>query len=370
MGVHSSYQYYLKKADGAIYGPSELAVLKQWAREGRIAPDDLISKDQSFWYPAPTLTDLDMNWLIQLHDGTQYGPIHLHALQELVEEGSLSAEDVVINRITERMCTIREAMAAESTSISKPVEPVSGPPAPAEPSKPVSTLASVTESTAAPAELKEAPAPSPTISETPPESVSWREIAAQKDFLERELVKWKAMYEQEHENSLRTAREAEEHVQALRKSEMAAHIRADQLERKLKESEENYRVLRESLANDASRPYVQQLITLTELHRDLSQRCDALTRLLQEKNEEINALLDARARMEAHASEILRQAQAIAEQERKEAELGRRRALEIEADYLQLVRAYRDLNEKFMRLKQDASSPPSSASSERAQKKH
>lgn len=368
MSPGNGARYFLKKGDGTIYGPADIEALKAWAREGRVAPDDLVSKDKEFWYPAPTLTDLEMNWLVQLTDGTQYGPIHLHALQELVEDGSLSPNDVVTNRITEEICTLGEAIAASATAAqAAPAAEVGA----QEPDAfvPNESIAAPAETTpSAPGALVSAPeaaAPEKTApAEAEPPPASWRELAARKDFLERELTKWKQMYEQEHAHLVQSMREHEERIQALKKSELAALTRAEQLERKLKESEENYRVLCESLASDPTRPYAQQLVALTELHRDLAQRYDAVTRLLQEKNSEIADLLEARSRSETRAEEQLRQMQEIVERERHEADQARRRALEIETDYVQLIQAYRDLNEKFMQLRQSlagASAPTAPA---------
>ena len=382
MEPNSSSQYFLKKADESLYGPTDLAVLQQWAREGRVAPDDLISRDRSFWYPAPTLTALDMNWLVQLPDGTQYGPIHLQAVKELVDEGSLSLDDTVINRITDRTCSIRDALAAESETLARSPESTQEPTpqAPIPSSRETKVAAAVETTTAtAPSESPQTVSPEPQkakekTAETPaetaePTAASWREMAARKDFLERELAKWKKMYEQEHANFLRVVREVEDRVQGLRKSELAALTRADQLERKLKESEENYRMLRESLHNDPTRPHAQQIADLTELYRSLAQRYDAIARLLQEKNAEINALLEAREKAEAQASEMMRQAQSVMEQERKEADMARRRAIEIETDYLELVRAYRELNEKFMQVRDELAASRAPASAARSSKK-
>jgi hypothetical protein len=366
MSAPQGLMYFLKKADGAIYGPSDLNTLQGWAREGRVAPDDMISKDKDVWYPAPTLTDLEMNWLVHLSDGTQYGPIHLQALKELIEEGSLSADDLVTNRITEQTCSLRAAMAAASAPADHAPGSQAEPISQTETAEPESVRAATIETTPK-ASAPEAPPPAPAAAREEP--ASWRDLASRKDFLEREVVKWKKLYEQEHENFLQSAHDYEERIQGLKKSELAALTRAEQLERKLKESEDNYRVLRESLANDPTRPYAQQLVALIELHRDLAQRYDAVSRLLQEKNSEIADLLEARSQAEARVEEQLRHMRDIVERERKEADHARRRSLEIESDYMQLVQAYRELNEKFMQLRQEAAGAATDAAASPAHRK-
>ena len=54
--------------------PWTTAALRQWAAEDRIAPEDQVSQDQQIWSPAHDQPDLEMDWLIQMDDGTLYGP--------------------------------------------------------------------------------------------------------------------------------------------------------------------------------------------------------------------------------------------------------------------------------------------------------
>lgn len=378
--------YFLKKPDGTVYGPAPLEMLQTWAREGRVAPDDLLSKDQELWYPAPTLTDLGMNWLVHLSDGTQYGPIHLMALQELVKEGSLSPDELVTDRMTEKVYVLRDAFAAVLQEKGPSTLPEVAPPETVA-SKPESVITEQPQKgidESAPTAPAISGAKTPLVATTPaqpseekaistapagtPSHPSWRDLVARKDFLERELLKWKKLYEEEHQQTLRLTREIEERVQSLKTSELAALTRANQLERKLRESEENYRILKESLANDSAHPHVQQLVELTELYRDFYQRYEALASLLNEKNAQIAELLESRTQTEIRAQEQLRQMQEVLDRERHEADQARRRALEIEADYLQLVKSYRELNDRFMQLRQQAissSSPTASATARR-----
>ncbi len=81
---------YLKRSDGETYGPVDLPTLQLWATDGRVAPDDQISGDQVNWALASNLAELDMNWLVELRDGSIYGPIHLLALRDLIREGTVS----------------------------------------------------------------------------------------------------------------------------------------------------------------------------------------------------------------------------------------------------------------------------------------
>ena len=82
--------WYLKRIDGEVYGPVGLPTLQLWATDGRVAPDDKISTDQKKWMLAFDLAELSMDWKVELGDGSDYGPIHLLALRDLIRDGSVS----------------------------------------------------------------------------------------------------------------------------------------------------------------------------------------------------------------------------------------------------------------------------------------
>lgn len=81
---------YLKRNDGEVYGPVDLATLQLWVTDGRVAPEDRISTDQEKWTPACDLAELSMDWTVELRDGSVYGPIHLLALRDLIRDGTVS----------------------------------------------------------------------------------------------------------------------------------------------------------------------------------------------------------------------------------------------------------------------------------------
>ncbi len=97
-----SVQWYLKKADGAVYGPVALEDLKHWAIDGRVDPDDQLSDDQIHWSPAPQLAALEMDCLLRLPDGQQYGPVHRNLLREFILEGEIGPTQLVFDQQTQR----------------------------------------------------------------------------------------------------------------------------------------------------------------------------------------------------------------------------------------------------------------------------
>ncbi len=82
--------WYLKKQDQSIYGPVDLNTLQRWAEDGRIAQGDELSKDQKKWTPPSELKDLHMIWMVELPDGTSYGPVNVLALREPIENGEVT----------------------------------------------------------------------------------------------------------------------------------------------------------------------------------------------------------------------------------------------------------------------------------------
>lgn len=83
---------YLKRSDGEVYGPVDLATLQLWATDGRVASEDKVSADQKKWTPACDVAELSMDWNVELRDGSIYGPIHLLALRDLIRDGTVSRQ--------------------------------------------------------------------------------------------------------------------------------------------------------------------------------------------------------------------------------------------------------------------------------------
>ncbi|MBP7274574.1 MAG: hypothetical protein KBA51_00005, partial [Kiritimatiellae bacterium] len=90
-------EWYVRKADGEVFGPAELPDLVEWARDGRIAPDDAVSSDRVMWRPAPEFDALEMRWMIETEPGNFYGPAHAMAFVGMMREGALNGSVVVRN---------------------------------------------------------------------------------------------------------------------------------------------------------------------------------------------------------------------------------------------------------------------------------
>ena len=65
--------WYIRLADGRVYGPMATNALVKWAEQGRIVPGNEVSEDKVSWRPAENLPELGMKWLI-VGPGIQLGP--------------------------------------------------------------------------------------------------------------------------------------------------------------------------------------------------------------------------------------------------------------------------------------------------------
>ena len=69
----NSGSWFLKTSEGSVYGPLDLAQLRTWAEDCRIAPGNEVSRDKNQWVKVVKLPELEMNWLVDLANGKQFG---------------------------------------------------------------------------------------------------------------------------------------------------------------------------------------------------------------------------------------------------------------------------------------------------------
>ncbi|HJY20247.1 MAG TPA: hypothetical protein VJ278_03575 [Chthoniobacterales bacterium] len=101
--------WYLRKyEDGGIFGPLPFHQLTHWAAKARIAPRDLVSSDQQTWMKAPMVSELGMDWLVEVTSERYYGPTTLGAINEFVRLGEVTPENFVINTCDGSRRRIRE----------------------------------------------------------------------------------------------------------------------------------------------------------------------------------------------------------------------------------------------------------------------
>src|SRR5881398_3076856 len=114
--------WYLRKYDdGGIFGPLPFDQLSRWASKARVAPRDLVSSDQETWLKAPMLTELGMDWLVEVTSEHYYGPTTVGAIQEFIRLGDINADTFVINSCdgTRRQIGEMPALFKTNATISK-----------------------------------------------------------------------------------------------------------------------------------------------------------------------------------------------------------------------------------------------------------
>jgi len=107
---HAHMSWFLKKANGEIFGPVDLAQLKLWATDGRVAPEDGLSEDQQTWTSAPDLAELAMDWNVTVRENEVYGPLHLLAFRDLLLDGQVSRRSVITHKQTGQTLMLCEAL--------------------------------------------------------------------------------------------------------------------------------------------------------------------------------------------------------------------------------------------------------------------
>jgi hypothetical protein len=103
-------QWYLQKPDRTVYGPVGLDLLKKWAADGRVLPDDLVTSNRKTWHKAAELEPLQMDWSVHLDDGRDFGPIHMLAFCDLVADGEIPPHAKMTHRRTGEVRSVAETL--------------------------------------------------------------------------------------------------------------------------------------------------------------------------------------------------------------------------------------------------------------------
>jgi len=93
-------RWYLKIRDGSVFGPINLATLREWASQGRISPDDAVSTDGALWQSPHEVAELEMHWIVEIPGGTTYGPINIGVIALFLDEGRIPPDANVVDTTT------------------------------------------------------------------------------------------------------------------------------------------------------------------------------------------------------------------------------------------------------------------------------
>ena len=85
-------EWFVRTADGSVYGPADVAALVSWAQDGRIEPTGFVSRDRLNWTPAQLMPELEMKWLVETEPGKVFGPFNRALVISLFARKSVPPE--------------------------------------------------------------------------------------------------------------------------------------------------------------------------------------------------------------------------------------------------------------------------------------
>lgn len=295
--------YYLKKQDGYVYGPVALDVLAQWAADGRIVPEDSLSTDRASWSPAAETAELGMVWMLEL-GGARYGPLHALSLRELVRDGAIAPDHELVHRESGEKTTLLRAL----------LDAMNGQVPAAAPER---AAGGANEDELETIRLKE-------------ELEAERSAAGR---LREELERLKTQAEERE-------RKLSDQLAEATSKEIASRSARDELRRKVAELEGRLGPDPGGASTDIS------------AYSELSASYDRLVEQLTARTAELKSAQEARALVHKESDERVRMAEDRVRRLQEESDELRRKLAELTDSHVQLVKAYRDLNDRFIRSRQ------------------
>ncbi len=356
-----SMNWYLRKSDSTVYGPVEESILTSWAASGRIMPDDQVSPDRKTWQPAPSLTSLHMEWMLELGDGERFGPLHVLALAELVRDETVLPGQPVTNTVHLNSCSLGEAVLPAMLALAPPVPPE-------DPELPRLREALAKAETRI-RELEARPAPTPPP--TDPELPRLRETLGKAEARIREL-------EARPLPAPPTPAPESPELPRLREALAKAEARIREIEARpaptLPPPDPELPRLREALGKAEAR--IRKLESIPppppappekapadgpssdfdiqlQSYRTLAHNYDRLLEQLNGKAAEFAHVLEMHATAKTDLENQLAQARVLALHAQNDAESARQNMLKGEQAHLAVIKSYRDLNDRYIRLRQE-----------------
>ncbi len=334
--MSESSTWFLKKESGEVYGPVDLPSLKTWAEDGRVAPGDVLSADQSDWSPAFEVAELEMVWMLDLPDGPSYGPAHAKAFEGMLAEGALEPPLSLRHLGTGEVRILGES----PVSVAPPEDPVSK----------GDTQKIAPEKFAAP---EPEPPPAPLPVPAPERTLTWQTIARERDRFENEAAKWRALFEKESA----AVQDGEAKMSDLRRRAADEQLTsAEEIERLRKEIESLHKQSHESAAASAEGDE-----GLIRAYRDLTANYDLLATQLADKSAELQQVQEEAAVVRHENETRIHLAEEQARRERAALDATRRRLQDLEHSHAEIVQSYRDMNDRYIRMREQLSSGEPSA---------
>lgn len=253
--------WYLRKKDGEIYGPVDLQTLQLWATDSRIAPEDEASKDREHWGPASDIPELGMDWVVELRDGVLFGPTHLLAVKDLVQEGSVSRRGKITNVRSKETTVVSEVLVAALISLTSKMQGA------------IETLEQRLGNGAnGNGGAKQAVSSAMHGQEREQMEAEIRRLNEQRDHFEEEATKWKNLYEESAGNAV--ARENE--LKARFSTAKSTEARMDTLKAEIEDGKQQVATERAAARKkeDELKEQIRKLKTEVQQAQELQQQVD------------------------------------------------------------------------------------------------
>lgn len=82
--------WYVKGADGKVFGPADDKRILEWVRDGRVDPFAGVSNNLKNWKLASLEPLFEMDWIVEIEPGRYYGPTHRTVVEDLFKSNSVS----------------------------------------------------------------------------------------------------------------------------------------------------------------------------------------------------------------------------------------------------------------------------------------
>ncbi len=343
-------EWFVKKEDGSSFGPIEMTELREWAAEGRVAPEDQISVDQNNWSPSHENRELHMDWTIEFEDGSTYGPIHLLAFADFIDEGVIGLDSEIKNVRHDVSYALGEvllpALVRSNINLKAIIDDIK--------SAPVSPREEP-EQAPAPDRLETVGAPE---ADQPEEldkpSATIKEIAKE----HKRSEKWEKLYSEETEKAEEREAELNNRLREQKNQILELTTELDEVKSKLHNFEkmqgeiEKIEKLSESEGDNKFEALKNNYRQLLESYNQISLQYDQVTNHLDEQSREIEDLREAKSSIQSSADRRIRESLDEVQREREEADKAKAKLSNIEKEHKDLLKAYRDMNDQMIRLRQ------------------
>jgi len=321
--------------DDRTYGPVNLHTLQHWAAHGNLSAEAKLGPaSEGPWSPARDLAELELHWQVIDDSGASYHPCHILALRGEVENGNIQPFWKVVHLPSGEEYTLVDALCSALLDQNRILE-----------EQLIALFAKVRNLETVGAE----PAAAPKTGEMPKNQEDWSLLMRERDRCSKEADKWKRFYEDEMARNQTRETELAVQLEDLRDQLRKSTERVKSLERRRGQLEE--------LMVNTPAPAQEGDRDLRQAYQELRMQLEQLLEALSLKDRELEA---AAARLH-QTEEQLKSEQARHQNERqREQELQkgvRDHLTRIEQAHRDLIRSYRDLNERMIRLRNQMEAP-------------